>query len=68
MDKKAKAAICFGLILIIAGIFMLNYNVGESAIKDFLSGLILGIGCTVTLVGVYITIRTLAEKDGTQKK
>lgn len=50
-----------GFICLIAGLLLINYNVGESAVKNFLSGLILGIGCIMILTGVYITISMLAS-------
>lgn len=51
----------YGLILIIMGfaLLLLHYNISGSFIKDFISGLLLGISVAEMLVGVYITARGL---------
>ncbi|MCI9078301.1 MAG: helix-turn-helix transcriptional regulator [Lachnospiraceae bacterium] len=52
-----------GLILIIMGIalLLLHYNVGGSNVKDFISGLLLGISIAEMAAGVYLAVRGLAE-------
>ena len=52
----------YGLILIIMGLtlLILHYNIGGSNIKDFISGLLLGISIAEMLVGVYVVARGLA--------
>lgn len=35
---------------------LLHYNVGGSNIKDFISGLLLGLGVAEMLTGVYVTV------------
>ena len=54
----------FGIILIVMGIAMqaLSYNVGGSAFRDFVSGLLLGMSIVEMLVGVYVVARSLAAK------
>lgn len=53
----------YGLILIIMGmaLMLLHYNVGGSDVKDFVSGLLLGLAVVEMLVGVYVTVRGLAK-------
>ena len=52
----------YGLILIIMGLalLILHYNIGGSDIKDFISGLLLGISIAEMLIGVYVVARGLA--------
>ena len=52
----------YGFILIIMGfaLLLLHYNIGGSDIKDFISGLLLGISIAEMLIGVYVTVRGLA--------
>lgn len=53
----------YGLILIIIGLalLLLHYNIGGSGVKDFISGLLLGISIVEMLVGVYVVARGLAK-------
>lgn len=53
----------YGLILIIMGmaLMLLHYNVGGSDVKDFVSGLLLGLAVVEMLVGVYVTVRGMAK-------
>ena len=53
----------YGFILIIMGLalLLLHYNIGGSDIKDFLSGLLLGISIVEMLIGVYVVARGLAR-------
>lgn len=52
----------YGLILIIMGLalLILHYNIGGSDIRDFISGLLLGISIAEMLIGVYVVARGLA--------
>ena len=52
----------YGLILIIMwlALLILHYNIGGSDIKDFISGLLLGISIAEMLIGVYVAARGLA--------
>lgn len=53
-----------GLIIIIMGfaLLLLHYNVGGSALKDAMSGLLLGISIAEMLVGVYITMSSVMKQ------
>lgn len=55
----------YGLILIIMGmaLLLLHYNVGGSDVKDFISGILLGIGVFEMLAGVYAAVRGIAKGD-----
>lgn len=62
MNKKTYK---YGLILILLGIaiiFFSNY-IGGSNVKDFISGVLLGMAIALELVGVYVSIRGLANKE-----
>ncbi len=52
-----------GIILIVMGIALmaLSFILEGSAIKDFISGLLLGISVVEMLVGVYISVRYLKK-------
>ena len=53
----------YGLILIIMGLalLILHYNIGGSDIKDFISGLLLGISIAEMLIGVYVVASGLTR-------
>lgn len=53
----------YGFILIIMGLalLILHYNIGGSDIKDFISGLLLGISIAEMLIGVYVVARGLTR-------
>lgn len=53
----------YGLILIIMGLalLLLHYNIGGSGVRDFISGLFLGISIVEMLIGVYVVARGLAK-------
>lgn len=57
-----KKNICFNIILIAAGIAsaLLSLFVSGTAVKDFASGLLVGIGIGLVLVGLVFLIRELA--------
>lgn len=54
----------YGVVLIVMGIAVqaLSHTIGGSDIKEFLSGLLLGISVAVMLVGVYVAGKSLARK------
>lgn len=54
----------YGLILIIMGmaLLLLHYFVGGSELRDFLSGLLLGLSIAEMLVGVYVTTRGISKQ------
>lgn len=51
-----QRASLYGFILTIMGLvlLLLHYNIGGSGVKDFISGLFLGISIVEMLIGVYI--------------
>ena len=53
----------YGFILIIMGLalLLLHYNIGGSDVRDFISGLFLGISIVEMLIGVYVVARGLAK-------
>lgn len=61
--EKQKETL-YGIMLIVMGIALqaLSYDFGGSGIKDFLSGLLLGISIFEMLVGVYVVGRSLARR------
>lgn len=63
-ELEKQKNMLFGIILIVMGIAMqaLSYNVGGSAFRDFVSGLLLGMSIVEMLVGVYVVARSLAAK------
>ena len=54
-----------GVILIVLGIAIcaLSFSFGGSDVKDFVSGVMLGISCGVMLAGVYIVGSSLARRS-----
>ena len=53
----------YGFILIIMGLalLLLHYNIGGSSVRDFISGLFLGISIVEMLIGVYVVARGLSK-------
>lgn len=58
-----QRASLYGFILIIMGLvlLLLHYNIGGSGVKDFISGLLLGISIVEMLIGIYVVARGLAK-------
>ena len=54
-----------GVILIVLGIAIcaLSFSFGGSDVKDFVSGVMLGISCVAMLAGVYIVGSSLAKRS-----
>ncbi len=54
-----------GVILIVLGIAIcaLSFSFGGSDVKDFVSGVMLGISCVAMLAGVYIVGSSLARRS-----
>ena len=61
--EKQKNSL-YGVVLIVMGIDMqaLSYAVGGSDIKDFISGVLLGMSIAVMLIGVYVVGKSLSGK------
>lgn len=54
----------YGIILIIMGLALmaLHFSIGGTALKDFISGLMLGLSIGEMLVGIFITANNLAKQ------
>ena len=63
-DLEKQKNILYGFVLIVMGIAVqaLSYAVGGSDLKDFISGVLLGLSVAVMLVGVYVVGKSLSEK------
>lgn len=61
LEKQKKTV--FASLLIIMGIALqaLSYSIGGSDIKDFFSGLLLGISVAEMLLGIYVLAKSIAE-------
>ena len=62
LEKQKK--LIYGVLLIVMGIAIqaLSHSISGSNVKDFLSGLMLGLSIAEMLVGVYIIGRHIAER------
>lgn len=60
LEKQQK--LLYGILLIVMGIALqaFSYTLGGTDIKDFLSGILLGLAVGEMLVGVYMLGRTIA--------
>ncbi len=63
-ELEKQKNILYGFVLIVMGIAVqaLSYAVGGSDLKDFISGVLLGLSVAVMLVGVYVVGKSLSEK------
>ena len=54
----------YGVLLIVMGIALqaLSYTLGGSNVKDFFSGLLLGISIAEMLVGIYVVGKSIAGR------
>jgi hypothetical protein len=61
--EKQKETL-YGIMIIVMGIALqaLSYGFGGSDIKDFLSGLLLGLSIAEMLVGIYVVGKSLARR------
>ena len=55
-DLEKQKNLLFGMLLIVMGIALqsLSHTLGGSGVKDFFSGLLLGISIAETLAGIYV--------------
>ena len=55
-DLEKQKNLLFGMLLIVMGIALqsLSHTLGGSEVKDFFSGLLLGISIAETLAGIYV--------------
>ncbi len=63
-NLEQDKVVLYGLILIIMGLalMVLHYFINGSALRDFISGLFLGLSMGEMLVGVFIVAKGLAKK------
>ena len=56
--------IIYGVLLIVMGIALqaVSHTIGGTDVKDFVSGVILGISIAVMLIGIYCTGRSLTDR------
>lgn len=61
LEKQKK--LLYGILLIVMGIALqaLSHTFGGSNVKDFISGVLLGLSIAEMLVGVYVVGRSIAE-------
>lgn len=62
---EQQRTLLFGLILILMGIalLILHYNIDGSAVKDFLSGVLLGISIAEMLAGIFVAARGFTVRE-----
>ncbi|MEG0470132.1 MAG: hypothetical protein RR562_09505 [Longicatena sp.] len=60
---EQQRTLLLGIMLIIMGIalLVLHYNIGGSDVKDFISGVLLGLSIGEMIVGIYLCARGLVK-------
>ena len=63
-DLEKQKNLLYGVILIVMGIALqaLSHTLGGSGVKDFFSGLLLGISIGEMLAGVYVVGKVLTVR------
>ena len=63
-DLEKQKNLLYGILLIVMGIALqaLSHTLGGSNVKDFFSGLLLGISIAEMLVGVYVVGKSIAGR------
>ena len=63
-ELEKQKDLLYGILLIVMGIALqaLSHTFGGSSVKDFFSGLLLGISIAEMLIGVYVLGRNIAER------
>lgn len=63
-ELEKQKELLYGILLIVMGIALqaLSYSFGGSAVKDFFSGLLLGLSIGEMLVGVFVIGRGMRKK------
>ena len=63
-ELEKQKNLLYGILLIVMGIALqaLSHTLGGSNVKDFFSGLLLGVSIAEMLVGVYVLGRSIAER------
>ena len=63
-ELERQKNIIYGVLLIVMGIALqaVSHTIGGTDVKDFVSGVILGISIAVMLIGIYFTGRSLTGR------
>ena len=63
-ELEKQKNLLYGILLIVMGIALqaLSHTLGGSSVKDFFSGLLLGISIAEMLVGIYIVGKGIAAR------
>ena len=63
-ELEKQKNLIYGILLIVMGIALeaLSHTLGGSSIKDFFSGLLLGMSIAEMLVGVYVVGKNIAGR------
>ena len=63
-DLEKQRTVLFGVVLVIMGIAVqaLSHTFGGSAVKDYFSGVLLGMSIAEMLVGVFVVGKGLAGR------
>lgn len=53
-----------GILLIVMGMALgaMSFTLGGSDVKDFFSGVMMGISCATMLVGVFVAVKSIAKR------
>ena len=53
-----------GILLIVMGMALgaMSFTLGGSDVKDFFSGLMMGLSCATMLVGVFVAVRSISKR------
>ena len=53
-----------GILLIVMGMALgaMSFTIGGSDVKDFFSGLMMGLSCGSMLVGIFVAVRSIAKR------
>lgn len=53
-----------GILFIVMGMALgaMSFTLGGSDVKDFFSGLMMGLSCATMLVGVFVAVRSIAKR------
>ena len=53
-----------GILLIVMGMALgaMSFTLGGSDVKDFFSGLMMGLSCATMLVGVFVAVKSIAKR------
>lgn len=53
-----------GVLLIVMGMALgaMSFTLGGSDVKDFFSGLMMGLSCATMLVGVFVAVKSIAKR------